>query len=240
MEEKKTPKPKERKLWTNVHHNANICCSIDTETTSLDPFTGEIVQIAIVPLKPDYSPNNEFPFLELLIQPSSPKIIEGDAFRTNREVFRKACEFGLERWTAVQRFEDWFYSMRLPPGKKITPLGHNYLTHDRPFISSFLGGQINYEHFFRSDVRDTYVFAQCLNDMAAWHSERVPFARSKLSNLASYLQITNDNEHDALQDAITTAKCYARMLKSGYFLSKPTVEKLLEDKVKEIIDDKVS
>lgn len=198
---------------SSVHFNHNLFCSIDTEGTGLIPGTHEVIQLAVIPLSPDITPSKHYPIFELRIRPENLDAIDPDMKGLNRDLIVDTRLHGMEHWAAVDYFRSWFYDkLKLPVGKKITPLGCNFEAYDRPMLVEFFGGVASYEEFFRSDVRDVQRTALALNDFADWNSIRIPFPKVDLSYLCSCLNIENRNRHNALSDAVATAEVYRRMM----------------------------
>lgn len=198
-----------------VHLNNNIICSVDVEATGLVPGTHEIIQMAVIPLGPDLLPSKHFKTLELRIKPENMSAIDPEARGMNKRLLNDCIAHGMDRWAAVDYFKEWFYKLKLPPNKKIVPLGCNYEKFDLPMIQEFLAGVYSYDEFFRSDCRDVQRLAVSLNDMAEWTSSRIPFPKVNLLYLCSCLHVKNLNPHNALGDAYASAEVYRRMMNFG-------------------------
>lgn len=213
------------------HLNGNLMCAIDIETSGLmPPFTGaarphDMLQIAIVPVAANLTVSREFPLFHLKLQPKRPENVDAKADEVNRGMLRDAMLNGMEPWTAVERFEEWFTRLRLAPGKKIVVLGCNYANFDKYFIMDWLGGPLNYNEFFRSDVRDVQTVACYINDTADHFSEMIPFPKWRLSYLASCLGVDHPHAtaHDAVQDCVTSIEVYRRLLRYRDYYNVPKV-----------------
>jgi DNA polymerase III epsilon subunit-like protein len=220
----KEPKPKTG-LRTSKHYNHNLLCAIDTETTGLTPGKHDIIQICVMPVTPDLKPNFDIPFFHLKIQPKRPEVLEDEDPRNskmNRPLISDAIINGMDPWTAVDRFDEWFKELHLPERKQIIPLGCNY-TFDKGFLLDWLGGYINYEHYFRNDFRDVQLAAGYINDCCDWHSEQIPFPKWKLTYLCHCLGIEHSHAHDAVHDCIATIAVYRALMTlrdAGSFLPK--------------------
>lgn len=204
-----------------MHFNGNILAAVDVETTGLTlPMTGakephDMIQICVMPVGFNYEPSREFMPFHLLLQPKRPENADNEAAKITRNLLIRAMTDGMEPWTAVERFGEWFGKLRLRPGKKIIVLGCNYANFDKYFIMDWLGGPLSYEEYFRNDIRDVQTIANYLNDAAGFFCEQVPFPKWNLKYLASCLQIPHptDQAHDALQDCVTTIEVYKRLLR---------------------------
>lgn len=216
-----------------VHFNNNVLCSIDIETTGLVPGKNEVIQIAVVPLAPDITVSKNHRIFEIRIKPENLHHIDQEYGGSKRKDLITDClTHGMERWAAVDYFSQWFYkTLKLPPNKKITPLGCNYESFDYPFLVEFFGGMLSYQEFFRSDVRDVQRCASMLNDLADWRSEVVPFSKINLQWLTTSLGVKNERAHDAVHDAVAAAEVYRRMMAAGQFYVPQ-----ITDKTEEIAD----
>lgn len=199
---------------SSVHLNGNLLCAIDTETTGLIPGYHDIIQIAILPLTPDYRPNTrEFPAFNLKLKPRRPENASPEAMRVNRRKIADCINHGMDPDTAVDRLQEWFEKLRLAPNKRIVPLGANYANHDKPFIVDWVGGYLNYNALFRNDDRDVQRAANFINDACDWHSVKIPFPKTKVSYLCSLLSVENMAAHDAMSDCLATAEIYRKLMR---------------------------
>lgn len=199
------------------HYNRNLLCAVDVETTGLIPGEDEIIQLAVIPLKADYTPSKEFKPIDLIIRPEHMK---RGAKPWITEKIIEARLNGMERWSAVEYFREWFNRLKLAPRTNIVPLGQNY-QFDLRFLIEFFGGYHSYSEFFRDDYRDTQKASLVFNDISERRGEHFAFAKSKLSYLASVLGVEHLEKHDAVCDAITTAEVYKRILDYCYWYPMP-------------------
>lgn len=195
---------------SSVHLNGNLLCAVDVETTGLVAGTHEITQICIMPVTPDLRPSKEIPMFHVRMRPMRDN---ADLGEMKRENLIKALNDGLLPDRAETRLREWFEKLPLRPGKRITPLGHNYTSFDKAFIVDWLGGPYSYEEFFRHDVRDTMTTALAINDMADYHSKRIPFPKYTLSYVCRVLGFENEGAHDAVMDCMATIEAYRRIMR---------------------------
>lgn len=202
-------------LITSMQHlNGNLLCSVDTETTGLRPGWHDLIQIAVLPLNGNLDPILE-PF-NITMLPEHPDNISSRAMKVNKI---KLSEVTLDKWDGQTLFESWYDKTVTGNGfKKITMLGQN-MNFDIPFIKEWMDydmdnpGKSNAESFFDTrNVRDTKRVAEFLNDLAYFNSEPFPFAKTTLRYLCNVFGIDSEGAHDALVDAINTAKVYRRLL----------------------------
>ena len=83
------------------HWNGNQICAMDTETTGLDPFWHEIVQIAILPLDSNMEPRQDvLPFYINMI-PQCPERVDREAVKVNKFV---GCKESFQQTVFDQTF----------------------------------------------------------------------------------------------------------------------------------------
>ena len=82
---------------------------------------------------------------------------------------------------------------------------------DRSFLIEWLGIS-SFEYIFNPVFRDTMVVTAFDSDLADFRSEKIMFTQHNLAFISTRLGVKNEKPHDALQDAITTAECYRRLL----------------------------
>lgn len=192
------------------HLNGNVMCAIDTETTGLEAGVHDVVEVAIIPLGADLEVMRGVGAFHVYLKPKRPQNVTEEALKINKLNMADLQINGLDPWVAADLFEDWFMKLGLVPGKKIVPLAQNW-PFDREFIRDWLGpvtfnGLIDY-HF-----RDTCPVAQFLNDRSAFQISTPPFPKVNLQYLASSLGIETNRAHSALDDALTCAKVYRKMM----------------------------
>ena len=203
------------------HWNGNQLCAIDCETTGLDCNYDEILQLAIVPLDSNIEQRKDIPPFVLFMKPEHPERIDPHALHVNKLKLDSIMEHGIDKITAEELFEKWIHGLGLPvtkygTPKKIIPLGQNYCF-DKGFICAWLGDKL-YNEYFDYHYVDTMITANYLNDRAAMRAETVPFSKINLTYLASTLKISHERAHDAVNDALTAAAVYKRMLSMGPIL----------------------
>jgi len=203
------------------HWNGNQLCVIDTETTGLDAYWHEMIQIAIVALDSDIKPRQDVLPFYIEIIPEHPERADKKAMEVNRKTFTEIAQRGHDREKAKDLLEEWIKTLGLPTTKygnpkKIIPLGQNY-AFDMGFIKQWLGVDL-YNDLFDYHYVDTMITAHFLNDRAAAHAEKVPFSKTNLQWLARTLGVQRDRAHDALQDCLSTADVYRLMLLQGLLL----------------------
>lgn len=203
------------------HLRGNIPCVVDVETT---PY--EIWQVGCVPLDPSFAKLKEASHFELIIRPEQPERCDRQIMRLSKAEFNRVLDAGDDAVTAAAKFQE--YAGRLlkrfcGPGCKILPIGQNW-AFDCGKLQMWLGPDV-FDDLFHPWYRDPMVVAQFLNDVAFQDVEGVygnpPFDYANLRYLAERYAVVNMKAHDALQDCMTTAKVYKRMVETcaGEFIN---------------------
>ena len=192
-----------------VTHNHNCLASIDIEATGAFAGYHEIIQVAIVPLDDDLDPRDCSPF-NMFIKPDHPERAQKDAMNVNGLdlAWLDTCP---EKDMVANTLEEWFRDRDFPMDKRMIPLTHNGL-YDIPFIKDWLGEALYYR-FFTFVGRDTMEAANYMNDQAAFKARPVPFSSVGLKSLCNNFGIILDGHHDALSDALATARVYKELLR---------------------------
>lgn len=207
-----------------IHWNHHQLCVIDTETTGLDPYFHELIQICILPVDSNIQPlkvdgKGVTPFY-INIRPEHPERIDPQAMKVNQLTFTDLARTGKDRLAAIDMLEHWINeklnlgATKYGTPKKIMPLGQNY-AFDKAFIQRWLSPAL-YDEYFHYHYRDTMIAANFLNDHAAFHAEKVPFSKCNLTWLAKELKVPYDRAHDALQDCLATAEVYRRLCRRSF------------------------
>jgi DNA polymerase III epsilon subunit-like protein len=201
-----------------LHWNGDLLCAIDTETSGLDPFFHEILQICVLPLDANIEPIRDVLPFYLNMIPEDPQRADPQALKKNKLKLTELALTGYDKIKAIDLFEEWVVKLKLPTTKwgtpkKLMPLGQNY-SFDKPFIMKWLGTDV-YNQYFNYHHHDTMVTAHYLNDRAAYHAEKVPFNKTNLQWLCTTLNIQSERAHDALSDCLSVAAVYKKMLQRG-------------------------
>lgn len=192
------------------HLNGNLLCVVDCETTGFVPGFNCMWQICILPLNAAIKPYKGIVPFYVDMQVRRPENINFNAIKLNSGEFATRQLRAMDSWVAADLFDEWFEKLRLPVNKKIIPLAQNW-PFDREFIIDWLGRETFFQ-LFSPQYRDTMTAALFCNDIADFRSDRIPYPKVNLQYLCNLLAVRNLKAHDALQDCITTAEIYRRLL----------------------------
>ena len=192
------------------HLNGNLLVAVDTETTGFVPGHHDIWQIAVLPLDSKIKPYKGIMPFYVDMQVKRPENIEKEAVKLSKGEFAKRQQRALDPWTAADMFDEWFENLGLPMYKKLVPLAQNW-PFDREFITDWLGRETFFQ-LFHPHYRDTMTAALFYNDCCDFKNERITVPKVNLSYLCTVFEVKNLKAHDALQDCITTAEIYRRLI----------------------------
>jgi len=186
--------------------------SVDVETTGRVAGYHEIVQIAVVPLTSEIVPVPDVTPFYMDVAPERPERFEPEARMVNGLDLQYLLNNCPDPWQAADLFDDWFTNLKLPLGKRLVPLAHNW-AFERGFLIHWLGIE-SFGQFFDPHPRDAMLFALSINDAAVYHGKPIPFNYVRLGYLCQVYGIEVEDAHDALCDALCEAKLYRAMLAS--------------------------
>ena len=192
------------------HINGNQLCAIDVETTGTQAGFHEIWQVAILPLDSRIKPAQDILPFYLDLKVIYPERIDPKAIKLPKGEFARKQQRAIEPFTAADLLDDWFDRLKLPIYKRICPLAQNW-PFDRSFLMAWLGVEA-YEHLFSPLYRDSMTAAIFHSDLCDFRSDKIKFVQYNLQYICQKLNIVNQKQHDALQDCITTAEVYRRLL----------------------------
>ena len=107
----------------------------------------------------------------------------------------------------------WFSELPLGDGRRLTPIAHNW-AFEKSFLNPWMGPDL-LNKIFTPHPRDTMIFCAMLNDRASLMGISVPFKYIGLPYLCRLCGIPLDNAHNALEDAVATAKLYSCLMRSS-------------------------
>lgn len=193
------------------HLNGHILCAIDCETSGLQAYHHDLLQIAIVPLDNKLEPRTDVLPFDILVKPRRPENLDPLALRKNKIKMADLVK-AFQADYAADLFDDWFQKLRLPEGKKIVPLGYNW-PFDREFIQDWMGWH-SFNMYFHGHYRDVMQCACFMNDLAAYRIELCPYPKLELRYMCANMDIVWDDllGHSAIYDCLQTLKVYKKLM----------------------------
>ena len=185
----------------------NIFAAIDLETTGLAPGWNDVLEIAVVPLAPDFTIDRSIPEFSCRVRAEHPDRIDPKAVAVNHLNPAEGkpleeVEAELIRWAEENGIQS------------ITPIAHN-LAFDMAFMKAAFPV---FSRIFSHHGRDSMRLALSLNDILRTQIGEEPFSSVSLQSLKLMLDIDGDVQHNALEDARDTAHVYRKltaMLRAG-------------------------
>ena len=179
----------------------NIFAAIDLETTGLDPAHSEVIDIAIVPLNPNFTISTDIPEFSCRIRAEHPECAERGALETNHLNPTEGEAIKDVRTELVQ----WAMENGITT---ITPLAHN-LAFDMSFMKAAFP---EFSRIFTHHGRDSMRLALSLNDIFQTQEAEGRFNSVSLQSLKLALGVEGDVQHNALEDARDTAHVYRKLM----------------------------
>ena len=184
-------------------------CSVDFETGGLQPYFHPALTVAIVPLKADFTPDEDAtPFLSK-IRPDDMDRVDPGALKVNGLTMEEIADFPPRKET-VKAFFEWAAEFG-----KFSPLAQNW-AFDKGFFMAWLDpGNVapnvssKYLDYRARDLQRVVMYA---NDRAEAKGQPFPFNSTSLNKIPGILGITNPAPHTAYGDAVTTALCYSKLV----------------------------
>jgi len=178
-------------------------CVIDCETTGLNKFEHDLIQLAILPVNEKLEPIKEP--LNIRVKAVTPETATEVALQING---LNPLE-GLSITESRSTFISWLASNGI---ERIVPIGFNYLF-DIGFLEKWLVlCGLNYKDFFHYTIRDVFILANCANDARRFQGLRPIFTSTSLGSVCKVLKIDHSSAHDALSDCHLTLEAYKKLL----------------------------
>ena len=176
-----------------------ILAAFDLETTGLDPAVHDIIEIAIVPLNPDFK-RSELPEFTARIKAVHPENADPESLKISglnpfegEDIQKVATD--ITKWMSDNHIE------------RIEAVGHN-LRFDLDFF------QIKFPSLFRifsSHFHDSMQLAIIINDISLLQTGKKLFPSVSLRNLKLQLGMEDPVQHRAMDDALDAAELYRRL-----------------------------
>lgn len=195
-----------------INMDGHMLAAVDIETTGRVSGYHEIIQIAVVPLTSSIEPVPDINPFYMDIAPEHPERVENSANTVHGLDIAELVNNCPDAWKVADLFDEWIQAFNLPFDKRLIPLAHNW-GFERGFLLHWLGIE-SLNQFFHFHPRDTMLFAISINDAATYHGLKTPFPYVGLSAMCKRYGIDRGKAHDAVCDALATAKLYKTMLAS--------------------------
>ena len=181
------------------HEKQKILAAFDLETSGLDPAVHDIIEIAIVPLNPDFK-RSDLPEFTARIKAVHPENADPESLKISglnpfegEDIQKVATD--ITKWMSDNHIE------RRAAG------GHN-LRFDLDFF------QIKFPSLFRifsSHFHDSMQLAIIINDISLLQTGKKLFPSVSLRNLKLQLGMEDPVQHRAMDDALDAAELYRRL-----------------------------
>ena len=181
----------------------NILCSVDVETTGLDPAVAEIIQFGAVEVLDGLLPGRSF---TTLIRPNRPEMADPKALEVSGLTLAD-LEDAPSQERAADMMEEWADSIRKKG--RIVLLAHNSVFEIK-FLTAWLGPK-RYESVFHFHTRDSMLAAIYVNDWCVSHGHEPKFPLVSLKAMCKQLGVINKKAHDALADSKAALEVYRRL-----------------------------
>ncbi len=195
--------------------NGNQLCAIDVETSGLDPSKHDIIQIALLPLDASLKPRKDVLPYYLYLIPRNPEAVDLRALKVNRLTLNKLYAKGVDPDKAIVLLMEWVSKLKLAPGKRLIPLGHNY-GFDSLFLIRWLGLEL-YTELIHHIYRDTLTIAAYINDCRNVHLRKGWNKSLRLIDLCLHYGLEPFKAHNALYDCQLVAELYHRIVMGAMF-----------------------
>lgn len=198
-----------------IHLNGNWMAAVDVETTGLQPFFHDVIQVSVLPIDSEFRPiEGVIPFYTEM-QPRRPQNIDKKAMSVTNLALSRIMQTAMDADRVADLFEEWYSKLPLPHNKCLVPLAHNW-PFDYCFMLDWLGWS-NMQRYFHGHYRDLMCAGLYENDKAAFNIQAYPYPKHGLAYYCSQLKVENQKAHDALFDCLATAECYKRVVLAGAY-----------------------
>lgn len=171
---------------------------LDTETNGLS-INDDILTISARILNPDGTPT-EREFYSMIYSDAS---TNADAFAVNG-IKREDLLVSPKKERVIEEFLLWW--AKECHGKRVSPMGHNFLGFDKPRLERFFGDDWNRVFHYHSD--DSMVIARALQ-----RTGLLPVDSCSLKTLASFFGVKFEHAHNASADTYVCGVVYSKLLK---------------------------
>ena len=189
---------------------------IDGKKVIRIPGYHEIIQIAVIPITPEFDRYRGMdPFIRQ-IAPDFPERADPDASKVHGLDVKYLAENARSQDETVDDFINWFNNLDLAYERKLIPIAHNW-QFESTFLKPWLGCEL-FDRIFQANACDSMAAANFLRYMAHMQGRPVPFDKVSLEYLCKHFGITNPKPHDAYYDALCGARLFGKLCKMDVML----------------------
>ena len=182
------------------HDKLRILAAFDLETTGLNPVIHDVIEIAIVPLTPDFT-RSELPEFTARIKAVHPEKADPESLKVSGlDPFE-----GEDIEKVATAIVSWMSDNNIG---RIDPVGHN-LRFDLDFFQIKFPMLFN---VFSGYVHDSMLLAIAINDIALIQTKEKLFPSVSLRKLKLQFGMDMPVRHRALDDALDAAELYRRLM----------------------------
>jgi DNA polymerase III epsilon subunit-like protein len=183
-------------------------CALDTETTHIDFLKAKVVELTILPLTPEFEPDETIKPLNCLVNPGEAELNLGyEALSFNGIDKNRVLTEGVHIVNLSTHIRVWMQTYGIT---SIEPLAHNWV-YDRVVLRNSLSFN-DVESIFYRRAKDSHTAAVFVNDLYKSMGKEKPFKKTNLSAMAEYFGMDTKGAHRALQDCLMSAFVYKNLL----------------------------
>jgi len=174
--------------------NGNQLCAVETTLKGTDALTGDILQLAIIPLKAtlEIDKSKGIFFIDIAPVNTKTEVISG---------------FSASKEDVVTLFDAWFEGLQLKEGKKLMPITYDWAV-KRQFLNTIFWE--SYDDYFSPTIRDITRGAVVLDDVYYYSNNQYKYQKYFLSFVAT----KSGNECHKNEDILTRASRLPKIYKS--------------------------
>jgi DNA polymerase III epsilon subunit-like protein len=183
-------------------------CAIDTETTHIDFLKAKAVELTILPLTPEFEPDETIKPLNCLVNPGEMELDLGkEALEFNGINRKQILTEGVNSDILGKHIRKWMHTYKIT---SIEPLAHNWV-YDRVVLRNSLSFE-DVESIFYRRAKDSHTAAVFVNDVYKSKGKEKPFKKTNLSAMAEYFGMDTKGAHRALKDCLMSAFVYKNLM----------------------------
>jgi hypothetical protein len=198
------------------HYENDLVIVIDLEVSEADPSRGSMTALKFLPIDGiTFEMSSVFPPLHIeSILPSKVDTFNPSNRTCNKLRVQKLLNYGVPIEIANHLFIDWFNSLKLFSGSKLTPVCFNW-AECKPYLVELCGDYETFETIFNTNrVIDLNIIQWFIQDLAWNNSEKYPFnymATNPEVSIVKKLEVVKMNPINTYARCIDLANCYKKL-----------------------------